>query len=540
MGTEVLAAFAASFGESRAAEGNRPIHLNEPGLVWYVEKGSLDVLATEHTNGRMRSPFRHVMRLEEGRLAFGVDESDQPIRFIGKGTPGTRLQCLPRDRLIDGPARREDSGTFAAALVAGLDAWIEDLAAALTRDMEGRPAIACRVRPGETTGSGVVAAMSGVVWIIPDTSNASVVDLVRLPKDPVMVPLTPASWMRFDAPTPLVCKPSGAFDLRTLLTLGLPEFHRLALSADVASRQLLLVDDANLQRMQASRRQREKAGARRSLAALVDTDERTEHDEPPLVRALRLIGRYEGIDIRMPTSADDSEPSLEAYCEASGIRQRRLRLTVEDKWWLGDSGAMLAFRRDDGQPVVLLPGQFGRYRMIDPGTGDSAPADAQTADGLRDARLLYPGLQDAGAVRMRDLLHVGAARAALDVSRLVVAGLGAGLLALAPAVAVDMLITEVIPADDAASLIQLSAILVGLAFAAALSQVLRGTALMRLEARSTARIGAAIWDRLLRMHPGFFRRFNAGDLAARSMIFQEQGLCLMLGGRQGSCLRSHR
>ena len=520
VGTEALVAFAGSFGESRAVEGNRPLRLNEPDLVWYVEKGALDILAAEHADGRMRSPFRHVMRLEEGRLAFGVDDSDQPTRFIGKGIPGTRLRCLRREHLIDGPARREDSDALASALVVELDAWIEDLAAALTRDMEAHPVIAIRVRPGEATGSGVVAAMSGVVWIVSDTSNASFVDLVRL-RGSAMVPLTPASWMRFDAPAPLVCKLSDAFDMRTLLTAGLPEFHRLALSADVLSRQLLLVDDANLQRVQASRRLREKARARKSLAALVDTDDRTEGDGTPLARALKLIGRHEGIDIRMPTSADDREPSLGDYCEASGMRQRRQRLTVEDKWWLGDSGAILAFRRDDGQPVVLLPGQFGRYRMIDPGTGDRSPAGAQTADGLHDARLLYPGLQDTGAVRMRDLLRIGAGKAAVDVFRLVVAGLGAGLLALAPAVAVDMLITKVIPAGDAASLIQLSAILVGLAFAAALSQVLRGTALMRLEARSVARIGAAIWDRLLRMHPSFFRRFNAGDLAARSMIFQD-------------------
>lgn len=520
MGTDALAAFAGAFGESRAAEANRPIRLNEPGLVWYVEKGALDVLATEYADGRMRSPFRHVMRLEEGRLAFGVDESDQSIRLTGKGVPGTCLRCLPRERLIDGPASREDSGKFASALVAGLDAWIEDLATALTRDMEGHPVIAVRVRPGEATGSGVVAAMSGVVWIVSDTSNATFVDLVRL-KGSAMVPLTPVSWMRFDAPTPLVCKPSGAFDMRTLLTAGLPEFHRLALAADVLSRQLLLVDDANLQLGQTSRRRREKAGARRSLAALVDTDACTESDGTPLMRALKLIGRHEGIDIRMPTPVDNGEPSLRDYCDASGIRERQVRLTAEDKWWLGDSGAMLARRRDDGQPVVLLPGRAGRYRMIDPETGAGSPADAQTAGLIRDALLLYPGLQDAGAVKMRDLLRIGAGKAAMDVFRLVVAGLGAGLLALAPAVAIDRLITGVMPAGNAASLIQLSAILVGLAFAAALSQVLRGTALMRLEARSVARIGAAIWDRLLRMEPSFFRRFNAGELAARSMIFQD-------------------
>ncbi|MDE0714662.1 MAG: ATP-binding cassette domain-containing protein, partial [Gammaproteobacteria bacterium] len=74
---------------------------------------------------------------------------------------------------------------------------------------------------------------------------------------------------------------------------------------------------------------------------------------------------------------------------------------------------------------------------------------------------------------------------------------------------------------DMVSLIQFSVVLVGLAFAAALSHILRGTALMRLEGRLAARIGAAIQDRLLRMRPGFFRRHNAGELVSRSMVFQE-------------------
>jgi len=67
----------------------------------------------------------------------------------------------------------------------------------------------------------------------------------------------------------------------------------------------------------------------------------------------------------------------------------------------------------------------------------------------------------------------------------------------------------------------LTGILLGLAFVAALFHLLRGTALMRLEGRLAARVGAAVWDRLLRLRPEFFRRFDAGDLAARSLVFQD-------------------
>ena len=48
------------------------------------------------------------------------------------------------------------------------------------------------------------------------------------------------------------------------------------------------------------------------------------------------------------------------------MRARRVRFKDEGSWWRGDSNAMLAFRAEDGRPVALLPGMFGRYREIDP------------------------------------------------------------------------------------------------------------------------------------------------------------------------------
>ncbi|MDE0345140.1 MAG: ATP-binding cassette domain-containing protein, partial [Boseongicola sp.] len=110
---------------------------------------------------------------------------------------------------------------------------------------------------------------------------------------------------------------------------------------------------------------------------------------------------------------------------------------------------------------------------------------------------------------------------AAEILRLAAFGLGAGLLALAPAIAVNLLVERVIPSGEAVAVFQLSAVLAGIALTAALAHVLRGMALMRIEGRLAARIGAAVQDRLLRLGLNFFRRFNAGELAARSMVFQD-------------------
>ena len=520
--SDVLTEFAAAYGEARAAVASRPIPLHDASVVWFVERGAIDVLAAEYADGQMQSPFRHVVRLERGRLAFGVGEADHALRLVAKGVQASSLRCLPLYRLIEELGRRDDADRLSRALRAQVDAWIDDLGAAVVRNMEERPRTEHRLRPGSAAGSGIVSAESGVVWVVADDLDATFLDLTDARGDgPGMMPVTRDTWIRLRPTAGTSGISTAEFDIATLLTAALPEFHRLALGADSMHRRLLLVDDANLQVAQASQRRRDKALARRNLSTLPDARHAPTVDVTALAGALRMIGAHEGIRFSTPTLADGTEPSLSDYCEASGVRRRGIRLVAEDRWYLGDSGAMLAFRRDDDRPVVLLPGRTGRYRVVDPVTGKSTPASASTTDEIRDAHLLYPRLQTEGATGLRELFRVGGARAAAETGRLVAAGLGAGLLGLAPAVAVNRLIDRVIPAGDAALLMQFSAVLVGLAFVAAAAHILRGTALMRLEGRLAARLGAAVWDRLLRLRPDFFRRFTSGELTARSMVFQE-------------------
>ena len=219
--------------------------------------------------------------------------------------------------------------------------------------------------------------------------------------------------------------------------------------------------------------------------------------------------------------ASETGSSLDRILTASGVRGREVALRAGDRWWLGDSGSMLAFRREDGAPVALLPGRFGRYRMVDPTSGRTQPVDAGRAASLHpNAIFFYQPLPPGRRSGVGDLARVAFRRWKGDVFRFVTAGLLAGLAMLVPAVLLGIFADEVAPTGRADMLVWLTAGMLLLALTAALLQVHEGTALMRLEGRVTARVTAALWDRLLDLPAAFFRDFTSGDLGMRAMAFQ--------------------
>ena len=149
------------------------------------------------------------------------------------------------------------------------------------------------------------------------------------------------------------------------------------------------------------------------------------------------------------------------------MRGRRVRLAQDDKWWIGNAGAMLAFRADDGRPVVLLPGMFGRYREVDPVEGRSSKVTARRAEALRsDAWLFYRPLTAAEA-GPRDLLRLAGKGLGPDAARFLMAGLLGGLVMLMPAVVLGFVADKVIPRGETGPLFVALAALAAIALVGA-------------------------------------------------------------------------
>ncbi|MCY4230317.1 MAG: ABC transporter transmembrane domain-containing protein, partial [Alphaproteobacteria bacterium] len=518
-----LVDIAARFGTSVASAGNLPAELDDPDCFWFIDEGTVDLFLVETRNGVQQSAPQHLLRAGAGRLLPGVapQGEETTLGLIAKGLPNTTMRRVPVTCLRE---------VRPAELAAEVDAWLLDLSATLVRGAENQPRPDVLVEPEQALPAErqTLASRRGVAWISELNAGSGLyLDLI----DPAehghggaaAVPLTPASWLTLLDAAPFTVRSSETLADEGLLLSALVSFHAAAFALIGLDRSMAVIDQANLERARARSRRTDEEFARRRLFDLYDLlpDDRAAGDSA-LIEVLRIIGRREGIDFRFAErgSISDAPVDLEHTINASGVRARRVRLTFADKWWLGDSNAMLAFRKEDNRPVALLPGLLGRYREIDPAGRRSHRVTAQRAAALsEEAWIFYRPLPSRSLV-LADLFWFAVRGSQFDLARLMLVGLLGGLILLVPALVLGLVADKAIPDGDTGLLYALCATLAALASVGALLQLLRSMALLRLEARTGSRAEAAFWDRLLRLPSGVLRRYPVGDLAMRGMTFQ--------------------
>ena len=522
-----IAGLAARSGDTVPCAGNLPVRLDDPDSVWFIDQGAVDLFLVEFRDGVEQTAPQHLLRAEPGRILPGVapDEEDTTLSLIAKGLPGTLLKRLPAAELAD---------VDPAELAAQADTWLNGVADTLSRYATYRPRPNALAEPGRrrTMGPGTLSVRRGVVWVSQPPQGASLfmdlIDCAELtgaggPQE-AMLPLTHSGWLTLSDEARIAAKSSETLASEGFLLPALAAFHAVALALERLNRRLAVVDSANLERARTSSRREAEEAARRRLFNIYDLpDEQAVVEEGvALAEAVRVIGRHEGIDFRIPVRAGpfDSSVGLGDILDASGVRARRVQLTAAEKWWRGDSNAMLAFRAEDGRPVVLLPGMFGRYREIDPVSKRSARVTAERAGALRENAWMFYRPLPSGSAEPADLLRIALQGSRADLARLVISGLPGGLIKLAPAFALGFVANHITQGGDPGALYSVALALAGLGLAGALLHLLQGTAMMRLEGRSSSRVEAAFWDRLLRLPRSTLNRYPAGDLAMSGMTFQ--------------------
>lgn len=520
-----LADFAAASGTPVPCASNLPLDLGEPECVWFVERGAVDVFLVEKQDGVVQSALRHMTRIEAGSLVPGVaSQTDETtLGLTAKGVPGTVLRRLS---VADLAAVRP------AELAALVDAWIMGVAAMLSRDVTYHPQPDALVETGRPprTEKGTLSVKRGVAWLqISSPDTTLFMGLVEAAEGASgdrtgMIPVTPASWVTLTMPQPVSAVSSETLLGQDLLWRSLEDYHQVAFSLERVNRSLAIVDLGNLDRASTTNRHLNEDIARRRLFNLYDLPdgEEDDGDGAMLGEALRIIGRHEGFDFEWPEKSDipDFVPTLTDILDVSGARGRRVRLAPQDRWWIGDSGAMLAFRADDGRPVALLPRALGRYRMVDPATGHAAPVTSRNAESLQTEAWSFYRPLTSGRAGLRNLFQIASKGLGANVARFATAGLLGALILVLPAVVFGFIADRVIPSGEFVLLYAAVGLLVAFAVIRALMHIFQGMVLMDLEGRSTSRIEAAFWDRLLRLPSSFLHRYPTGDRVMRGMTFQ--------------------
>ncbi len=526
-----IAELAARFGESVPCAGNLPVKLDDPDSVWFIDQGAVNLFLVELKDGVEQAAPQHLLRRESGWLLPGMapdqreGDEDNTLSIVAKGLPGTILKRLPASLL---------SRVHPAELAEQTDTWLIAITETLSRFANPLPRPTALAEPGRAQALApcTLSVRRGVVWVSKPPRGASlfmgIVDPAELAEasgpHEAVIPLTRTSWLALFDEATLTGISTESLAEQGMLLPALASFHAVAFSLERLNRRLVVVDDVNLERARtASRRTAEKA-ARQRLFNIYDlpVDRDAGVEDTALAEALQLIGRHEGIDFKIPARSGPSNTpvGLVDILDASGIRARRVRFKAEGSWWRGDSNAMLAFRTEDGRPVALLPGRFGRYREIDPVSKRSLRVTADRAGELaEEAWMFYRPLPPEG-VKLADLMEIALRGSAADLARLVIAGLPYGLIKLLPALALGFVANEISVGGSAGAIYAVAVAVAAFGLLGALLHLFQSTAMMRLEGRSASRVEAAFWDRLMRLPPSILHRHPAGDLAMSGMTFQ--------------------
>lgn len=266
---------------------------------------------------------------------------------------------------------------------------------------------------------------------------------------------------------------------------------------------------------------------------------RRPHGLPPPVAALADAAADAGAAIdrarlesvaRMNGSAATDVTEL-----AARLRVPARRVTLAGSWWREKGLPLVAFL--DGQPVALLPRRHGyRLRSDSASPRRVSAADAAAIDST--AYAVYPKLPDR-PLTGRDLLRLGFSgtrRSLVGLLLLTVAV--AGLGAFVP-YATAQIVGSIVPSGNRAALADI-VIAVGVFTVAMLAaSIAQALAVVALSTSASARLTAALWDRLLHVSPSFFRTRSAGELAQQVTAFDQMRNLVsstLVAGLAGSAL----
>ena len=237
--------------------------------------------------------------------------------------------------------------------------------------------------------------------------------------------------------------------------------------------------------------------------------------DDPLLAACTLVGREAGLTIAAPSPQPGGVPSrdpLGDIAQVSGFRTRKVGL--RGKWWTRDGGPLVAFVEANQRPVALV-WRRGRYERHDPTDRTAVRVDAASAATLSPhAHTFYRRLPNR-PLGPWEVLRFAADRRGRDFVVPMLMGMAGGLLSLAPPYFTGRLVETIIPTANKRELVQIAIILIVIALSSVLFDVVRGLGNHRIEIGVSSTLQPSLWDRLLALPLGFFRRFSAGDLAQR-------------------------
>ncbi|PAP81935.1 NHLP bacteriocin export ABC transporter permease/ATPase subunit [Rubrivirga sp. SAORIC476] len=447
---------------------------------------------------------RHVCRRAAGEAFFPVPSG----RIALLAVPSSGAEMVPVDRMV----------VDVAALV---ESWVTALGEGVFDGTPPKESV--RPVPGEVLEVEAGAALRSrdqLVWVRFEEGGATLGGRPELSTNGRAVPVGARPWLVTTAPTVAHVASTAERLAEAGLDADLDAFHGLVLNA-------LAADEDRGLAAEGARAARRAEGARAALAEgsshlasilLPNADAVEAEAADALMTAAMRVGRALGVEIEAPPARDLAarRDRVGEIARASRLRVRKVVLSGD--WWRADVGPVLGMAMPEGagqapRPVALLR-RKGKTVLLD--GADQTVVTEAVADRVHPVAFTFYRPFPDRALSALDVARFGLAGGSRDLGAILAVGLVVGLLGLLTPYVTGELFQTAIPEADRGLLFQLIGALVASALGTAAFHATRGLALLRLESRMDVTVQAAVWDRLLKLPTGFFRRFTAGELASRA------------------------
>ncbi|MES2684669.1 MAG: NHLP bacteriocin export ABC transporter permease/ATPase subunit [Pseudomonadota bacterium] len=513
--------------EWQLVDGRWSLPLDGPGQVLVVLEGAVQVMnLVDRVSEAAPGARRPLLTLRSGEAGFALPEAVDALsgrrgRLLAVGTrPGTRVVLLSLAQFtpdLSIPAR-ELLGTW-------LDDWLSRVAAA-----SALSALPDRSETVTAEGELVIdaatplLAVSGLWWLMLLAGEASGMDGSAC--HPGGLPHA------VSASDGLMVAGAARFEVQRSETLLAQDQLWTAFeqhAAGLAAR-LLQAGCSQLareqQRLQATH-QHDQSLVADSLQSMVAVHQVVKHavgvngEGARLWWACSRVAEHLGVPLGAPPKqalGGDVAVMMDQIASHACIRVRPVGLGAG--WWRADQGPLVATRQSDGMALALIP-QRGGYRALDPHSGSDTLVDAAFAASLqpRTWALCRP-LPDHPLAR-RDLFNFVMRNVRLDLAMLLLISVLSALLALITPLATGVLFESIVPLSARGEVFQIVAAIVAASLGAASFEIVRGFCNLRAGTRISAELGAAIWDRTLKLPLTFFRNFTSGDMTQRVYSISE-------------------
>lgn len=513
---------ARAFQRERELSGPQPLVLNSGPALWVIESGSVALFRVDLAQGEPAGPRRLVRRLGAGQplLSRSAHAQDGPGLMVAAVQPALLREQGFSERWSDERGR--------AQLAPLVEEWIAHLTSCIP---PGR-ALERPERPTEggtlelEEGQDLTAGRQRVIWVrvlegeleIAGIQGALLVPGAR------PLPVGPGLSLRALGASQIAVETTEQVAALTDVLAGLDRLEGVALA-------LLREQDERERAIELDRLERSArlhgerlAGAIDELAAVLNPPKAGVCDGDPLLAALRTIGRALGVEVRAPGRSGEHEASdpVQAIARASQLRTREVRLS--NRWWRRDCGPLLAQQGSgaEARPIALLP-EAGGYVAYDPVRGAEQRVDRKLASSLAPEAVAFSRPLPSGRLGLQHLARFALHGRRRDLTLALAVGVAATLLGMAVPIGTAWIMDHAIPGADLDLLLQIGLGLGAVVLGQALYRVSQGLVLLRLGLVSEVETQAALWDRLLRLRPSFFRNYTSGDLQSRVMAVADVG-----------------